>query len=130
MQHIDLQTLQSRAEAHNCHVIMVRLFTIWQSPLKKERLQAITYDRVSVPELVIDDLFDDAFTAIARDGAGMVEVSIRLQKAFCALAEAGDKAMAAAAKKHSRMALNRSKHAMSLSDDIDAVVRAAAFSAR
>ncbi len=109
---------------------MVRLFTIWQSPLKKERLQAITYDRVSVPELVIDDLFDDAFTAIARDGAGMVEVSIRLQKAFCALAEAGDKAMAAAAKKHSRMALNRSKHAMSLSDDIDAVVRAAAFSAR
>ncbi|PFG52699.1 putative membrane protein [Marinobacter sp. LV10R520-4] len=109
---------------------MVRLFTIWQSPLKKERLQAITYDRVSVPELVIDDLFDDAFTAIARDGAGMVEVSIRLQKAFCALAEAGDKAMAAAAKKHSRMALNRSKHAMSLSGDIDAVVRAAAFSAR
>lgn len=113
------------------HVIgtLVRLFTLWQSPPETEKLQAITYDRVSVPELMIDDLFDDSFTAIARDGAGMVEVSIRLQKAFSALAETGDKAMIAAAKKHSRIALERSKHAMSLSDDIDAVVRAAAFSA-
>jgi len=77
---------------------------------------------------VIDDLFDDAFTAIARDGAGMVEVSIRLQKAFCALAETDDPAMVAAAKEHSRMALARSEQAMSLQDDIDAVRRTAAFS--
>jgi len=108
---------------------MVRLFTLWQSPLEKDRLLAITYDRVSVPKLVIDDLFDDAFTAIARDGAGIVEVSIRLQKAFCALAETDDPAMVAAAKKHSRMGLVRSERAMSLQDDIDAVRRAAAFSA-
>jgi uncharacterized membrane protein len=59
----------------------------------------------------------------------MVEVSIRLQKAFCALAETDDKAMVAAAKNHSRMALDRSKHALSLQDDIDAVIRAAVFSA-
>jgi uncharacterized membrane protein len=39
---------------------------------------------------VFDDLFDDSFTAIARDGAGIVEVSIRLQKAFCALAETNE----------------------------------------
>ncbi|MFL1455379.1 DUF2254 domain-containing protein [Marinobacter sp. GN3S48] len=108
---------------------MVRLFTLWQSPLEKDKLRAITYDRVSVPELVIDDLFDDAFTAIARDGAGIVEVSIRLQKAFCALAETDDNAIVTAAKKHSRMALVRSERAMSLQDDIDAVRRAAAFSA-
>ncbi len=108
---------------------LVRLFTLWQSPLEKDRLGAITYDRVSVPKLVIDDLFDDAFTAISRDGAGIVEVSIRLQKAFCALAETDDHAMVAAAKKHSRMALARSERAMSLQDDIDAVRRTAAFSA-
>ncbi len=103
---------------------LVRLFTLWQSPLEKDSLQTITYDRVSVPELVIDDLFDDAFTVIARDGAGIVEVAIRLQKAFLALAETDDEMMTAAAKKHSRMALDRSKHAMSLPEDIDAVVRA------
>ena len=113
------------------HVIgaMVRLFTLWQSPLEEDKLQAIVYDRVSVPELVIDDLFDDAFTAIARDGAGIVEVSIRLQKALLALSETDDAAMVAAAKKHSRMALARSECAMSLQDDIDAVRRTAAFSA-
>ena len=109
---------------------MVRLFTLWQSPLEKDRLQTITYDRVAVPELVIDDLFDDAFTAIARDGAGAVEVATRLQKALYALTETDDSAMAAVAKKHSRMALARSEHAMSLQEDIDAVRRAAMFSTR
>ncbi|NMT63872.1 DUF2254 domain-containing protein [Marinobacter orientalis] len=108
---------------------MVRLFTLWQSPIDKDGMRAITYDRVSVPELVIDDLFDDAFTAIARDGAGMVEVSIRLQKALGALAETDDEAMVAAAKRHSRMALGRSERVMTLPDDIDAVRRTAVFSA-
>ncbi len=108
---------------------MVRLFTLWQSPLEKDRLAAISYDRVSVPRLVIDDLFDDAFTAIARDGAAIVEVSTRLQKAFSALAETDDPAMVAAARKHSRMALVRSEHAMSHQDDIDVVRKSAAFSA-
>ncbi len=109
------------------HVIgtMVRLFTLWQSPVEKDNLREITYDRVAVPELVVDDLFDDAFTAIARDGATMVEVSIRLQKAFCALAKTDDNAMGAAARKHSQMALARSERAMSLPEDIDAVRRAA-----
>lgn len=108
---------------------MVRLFTLWQSPPEKHRMMAITYDRVTVPRLAIEDLFDDAFTAIARDGAGFAEVSIRLQKAFCALAESGNNAMAVTARRHSRMALARSERAMSLQDDIDAVRRAAAFSA-
>lgn len=108
---------------------LVRLFTLWQSPLEQDRLLKITYDRVSVPELVVEDLFDDAFTSIARDGASIVEVSIRLQKAFCALAETDDPAMVAAAKKHSRMALARSERALSLQEDIDAVRRTAASSA-
>ncbi|MDX1558772.1 MAG: DUF2254 domain-containing protein [Marinobacter sp.] len=108
---------------------LVRLFTLWHSPREGDSWREILYDRVSVPELVIDDLFDDAFTAIARDGAGMVEVSIRLQKALCALAETGGQAMAAAAVKHSRRALARSERSMSLQDDIEAVRRAAEFSA-
>lgn len=87
------------------------------------------YDRVSVRALVIDDLFDDAFTAIARDGAGMVEVAIRLQKAFCTLGETDDQAMLVAASNHSQMALARSESAMALQEDIDAVRRAAEFSA-
>ncbi|MFL1406872.1 DUF2254 domain-containing protein [Marinobacter sp. M1N3S26] len=100
---------------------MVRLLTLWQSPLEKDRLQAITYDRVSVPTLIVDDLFDDAFTAIARDGSAIVEVAIRLQKAFRALAESDNRMMGAAARKHAQMALARSEQAMSFQGDIDAV---------
>lgn len=107
---------------------MVRLFTLWQAPLEEGEALEIAYDRVSVPNLVIDDLFDDAFTAIARDGAGIVEVAVRLQKALCALAETDDKAMVAAARKHSRMALARSEHAMSHQNDIEMTREAAAFS--
>lgn len=108
---------------------MVRLFTNWQSPLEHDDMKEVAYERISVPELVSDDLFDDAFTAIARDGAGIVEVSVRLQKAFAALAETGNKAVVDAALRHSRMSLARSEHAMSYQNDIDATREAAAFCA-
>ena len=107
---------------------LLRLFTLWQSPLEQEELQAITYDRVPVPKIMVDDLFDDAFTAIARDGAGMIEASIRLQKAFRALAETNEPRMVAAAK-NSRRALTYSETALIKSDHIDAVHTEAAFSA-
>lgn len=108
---------------------MVRLFTLWQKPLAQDEAPEISCDRVSVPKLLIDDLFDDAFTSIARDGAGIVEVSIRLQKAFDALAQTGDTAMISAARRHSRMALARSERAMSHENDLDRTRQAAAFSA-
>lgn len=108
---------------------MVRLLTLWQSPPDKDKLLKSSHDRVFVPTLVIDDLFDDAFTATARDAAAIVEVSMRLQKALFALAESGDDAMVAAAKRHSWMAVVRSERAMTLQEDIDAVRRTAAFSA-
>ncbi|PSF11447.1 DUF2254 domain-containing protein [Marinobacter shengliensis] len=104
---------------------MVRLFTLWQSQPEKNEMTKIIYDRVLVPTLSTDDLFDDAFTAIARDGAGFVEVAIRLQRAFRALTETGDQATVAAARRHSRMALKRSELVMTLQDDIDAVRRSA-----
>lgn len=42
-----------------------------------------------MPEISLQDMFDDAFTAIARDGAGVIEVTIRLEKAFESLATIG-----------------------------------------
>lgn len=108
---------------------MVRLFTRWQAPIDKEQVQEITCDRVYVPTLDMSDMLDDAFTAIARDGAGIIEVSVRLQKALAALADCHHAALAAAAKVHSRRALVRSELAMSHQDDIAAVRDAARFSA-
>ncbi len=107
---------------------MVRLFALWQMPLADKEHLKIEFDRISAQPLDIEDLFDDAFTAIARDGAGIVEVAVRLQQAFAALAETDDQAMAASAWQFSRMALARSERAMSHPNDIARVRTAAAFS--
>lgn len=64
----------------------VRLFTHWARPLEEDETCELEFDRVYVPNLSLMEMFDDAFTAVARDGAGMVEVGIRLQKAFLSLA--------------------------------------------
>ena len=47
-----------------------------------------THPRVHVPRPRIGDFIQDGFRPIARDGAGMVEVQVRLQKTLTALAAA------------------------------------------
>lgn len=101
---------------------LVRLLAAWSESPDDEEQEALVHDRVEVPTLETDDLFDDAFTAIARDGAGCVEVSTRLQKAFVSLAAIGQPAVRKAAVRHARLALARSELSMTLSQDF-AVVR-------
>jgi uncharacterized membrane protein len=48
----------------------VRLFSLWAEPLDSKKTEKKPYDRVAVPELTIEDLFEDAFRPLARDGAG------------------------------------------------------------
>jgi uncharacterized membrane protein len=102
---------------------LVRLFTRWSEPPEPDD-DAPTYDRVEVPELSVRDMFDDAFTAIARDGAGTVEVALRLQKALRALGSLGDAEMAAAAEHHAQQALARAEKAMDLPADVSSVRQA------
>lgn len=104
---------------------LVRLFVLWNESDAKEDGQAPKYDRVEVPKIAATDLFDDAFTAIARDGAGTVEVAVRLQKALRSLALVGDAEMKAAAKHHGRLALARAEKALALPEDV-ATLRAVA----
>jgi uncharacterized membrane protein len=46
----------------------------------------VRHQRLHIPSLQPLDLLEDAYGPIARDGAGMIEVQIRLQKALAALA--------------------------------------------
>lgn len=103
---------------------LVRLFALWSKPPEEGDAQP-KYDRVEAPEIAVQDMFDDAFTAIARDGAGSVEVAVRLQKALQSLASIGNMAMRDAALRHSRLALARAEKTLELDEDL-AVVRAAA----
>lgn len=105
---------------------LVRLFVSWND--ETEGPEATKYDHVDVPQLSTHDLFDDAFTAIARDGAGTVEVMLRLQKALNVLSALGNPALCEAALKHSRLALARAEKKLDLPEDLALVRDVASFS--
>ena len=104
---------------------LVRLFTHWSETVEDEDRQNFKYDRVAVPEISLWDMFDDAFNAIAREGAGAIEVVIRLQKAFQALASIGDPRVRDVAKLHARLALARAERKLNLPEDLDIARKAA-----
>lgn len=104
---------------------LVRLFSLWSETAVDD--DAPIYDRVEVPEVSVREMFDDGFTAIGRDGAGVVEVSVRLQKALHSLALIGDGEMREAAVYHGRLALKRAQIALDISEDVSAVQDAAKF---
>ncbi len=108
--------------------VLVRLLTQWSQPPAEGDIRTAPCDRVEVPELSVPDMFDDAFTAIGRDGAGMIEVAERLQKAFASLASIGDAAMRETAKHHSRLALARAEKVMQLPEDLEILRKLAEFS--
>ena len=106
---------------------LVRLFIMWNECGKAGDVSKVQYDRVAVPELSVADMFDDAFTGIARDGAGTVEVVVRLLKAFESLAATEDTVMRDNALRHARLALVRAEDALRVPDDLAAVRKVAKF---
>ncbi len=83
------------------------------------------FDRVFAPGLSVADMLDDFFTPIARDGAAIIEVCIRLQQALASLGRLGDAAVALAANRHASMALRRAEAALTMPDDYQRVCQAA-----
>jgi uncharacterized membrane protein len=96
---------------------MVRLFSVWQKlPAAKPK---VLYDRISVPEIKISDLFTDAFRPIARDGAGNIEVMIRLQKGLAVLEAIDHPEIKKQARYQSLQAFKRAGIAMDFEADIE-----------
>jgi uncharacterized membrane protein len=108
---------------------LVRLFLMWSECGKIAEVSPEQFDRVAVPELSLKDMFDDAFTGIARDGAGTVEVVVRLLKALETLAASEDAAMRDNALRHTRLALVRAENALKIPDDLRAVREVSKFAA-
>jgi uncharacterized membrane protein len=105
----------------------IRLFTLWSEPIEEGDTRTPDCDRVEVPEISLWDMFDDAFTAIARDGAGIIEVAGRLQKAFKSLASIGDATMRDVAMHHARLALARAENVIELQEDIEVLRKLSKF---
>lgn len=77
----------------------IRILAIAAEP--DDPQQDVTFPRIHVPSIGLYDLFDDLFTPIARDGASVVEVGVRLQKAMLVLSRLGPVAFAENAARHS-----------------------------
>ncbi len=72
------------------------------------------YDRVTLVPLAESSLVRGAFDAIARDGAGLFEIGIRLQKTLAVVAANGSAETAAAVRQSARRAYDRAASALSL----------------
>ena len=95
-----------------------RLLALWAKGPEDDP-DEIEHPRIEVPELAADDLFEDAFMLVARDGAALIEVQLRLQKALQALGGMGDAAFRAAARRQAELALARAETALTLQADKD-----------
>lgn len=95
----------------------VRILCYWAENSEVNQEPDQDAPKIFVEPLLIEDLFDDIFNPIARDGARMLSVQIRLQKAFLVLAELDGKPMLKAAQDHARAALELSESALVLAAD-------------
>ncbi len=96
---------------------VTRLLSIWGKGLDKAENLDPRYLRVHVPSLDAADLLEDAFMLMARDGAGLIEVQLRIQKSLLALSRMGDDAFRKAALFQSRLAFERAEAVMQLEAD-------------
>ena len=91
-----------------------RLLSMWgaeQQALVNDECP-VDYASLYVPPLQSADLLDDAFMLVGRDGAGLIEVQLCLQKALAALSRVGNADFRHAAKHQAQLAMTRAEHAM------------------
>ena len=101
-----------------------RLMTLWAAAAGPDEVR---YPRLHLPLLTDADLFEDAFMLMARDGAGHIEVQLRLQKALAALSGMGSESFRAAARRQAALASARAEAALTLPEDRERLRRAAAL---
>lgn len=85
--------------------------------------EACRYRNLHAPGLAAEDMFDDFFRPLARDGAGVLEVGIRLQRTLHMLGGAGQGRLAAPAARHAREALERAEAALVLETEKETLRR-------
>ncbi|MGJ8645172.1 MAG: DUF2254 domain-containing protein [Luteolibacter sp.] len=90
--------------------IQSRLMEDWKCHLSSEN--EVKYENVEVKPLDPEDLLDDAFTAISRDGAAFFEVGSRIQKSLAVLSKCGNESLAKAACRHSDLALEQAMNSL------------------
>jgi len=96
-----------------------RLLFLWNAETENSTESNVLYDCIEVPQISMEDFFDDVFRPISRDGAENIEVMLRLQKAFNSLYTINHTEIKAAAIQYSKYAFNRAELVIKLKHDLD-----------
>lgn len=91
-----------------------RLLAEWAVAMDRPPAEECRYRNLHLPGLQAEEMFDDFFRPLARDGAGVLEVGMRLQRTLAMLAGAGHGRLAPMAARHAREALARADKALLL----------------
>lgn len=95
----------------------VRCLTAWGTQKDAEKEFDADCTNVYLRGLSTDDLFDDFFTPIARDGAGLLEVDIRMVKALVGLCEINPTMFRGACSQHAVLLLKRAEKALEMDEE-------------
>ncbi len=91
----------------------IELFHKWGETLSEtDEDESVKFGAVKVPAILPAELVEDAFTSIARDGAGTIEVAVRLQKTLGSLRQFGGDELSEAAEKFSAVAADLAEQAL------------------
>ncbi|WP_313593199.1 DUF2254 domain-containing protein [Agrobacterium cavarae] len=102
----------------------MRVLTVWDEHADEIDVQ---YPRLHVAPIRLEDIFDDLFIPLARDGAAILEVGIRLQKAFITLSGFRHPEFKRIALQHSRSAIKRAEATSMIEEDLDKLRRIASL---
>ena len=97
----------------------VRLFYLWFKKNDNDPSSDVKYRRIEVPEIEASDIFEDAFRPISRDGAGNIEVMLRMQKALTSIHSFVPDDVKEVALKSSQEAYERAELELSYSADLE-----------
>lgn len=99
----------------------MRLLAQWLSP--NDEHPETEHENVYVPSIHTRDMLDDIFVPIARDGAAIIEIGIRLQKCYATLYAMADKETQKDIVHHSAIALKRAMLALTLPEDKETLTK-------
>ena len=105
----------------------VRLFFLWDTSKNTSKTNAKPYDRIEVQALQYSEFFESAFRPISRDGADNIEVMLRLQKAYCALATLHHPEIQKEARRASKASFQRAEQNLSFESDIELLKQKSLF---
>ncbi len=99
------------------HVMTIMTRLLVGEPKKTADEIPLKFDRISMVELREAALISDGFDPISRDGAGMLEVGLRMQKLLAIIAKNSNPIIAKAAVMQAHVALRRAKKRFEIERD-------------